>query len=56
MFRRRKVHSLIDKVYDRVNLDEAWQHVRENKGSAGIDGLTIAAFAERAGQTACTAA
>jgi RNA-directed DNA polymerase len=45
--RYRKVHSLIDKVYGRTNLTEAWKHVRENKGSAGIDGLTIAAFAER---------
>src|SRR5215475_6860378 len=45
--RHRKVHSLIDKVYDRTNLTEAWKHVRENKGSAGIDGLTIAAFTER---------
>jgi RNA-directed DNA polymerase len=45
--RYRKVHSLIDKVYDRSNLTEAWKHVRENKGSAGIDGLTIAAFTER---------
>jgi RNA-directed DNA polymerase len=44
---QRKVHSLIDKVYDRSNLTEAWKHVRENKGSAGIDGLTIAAFTER---------
>jgi hypothetical protein len=40
--RRRKVHSLIDKVYDPANLAEAWKRVRENKGSAGIDGLTIA--------------
>ena len=46
--KHRKVHSLIDKVYDRTNLAEAWKHVRENKGSAGIDGLTIAAFTERA--------
>ncbi|MGA8294367.1 MAG: reverse transcriptase domain-containing protein, partial [Rhodoplanes sp.] len=38
---------MIDKVYDRNNLIEAWKHVRENKGSAGIDGLTIAAFTER---------
>ena len=45
--KHRKVHSLIDKVYDRTNLAEAWKHVRVNKGSAGIDGLTIAAFAER---------
>ena len=30
----RKVHSLIDKVYDPANLAEAWKTVRENKGSA----------------------
>src|SRR2546423_12449557 len=43
----RKVHSLIDKVYAPANLAEAWRHVRDNKGGAGIDGLTIAAFADR---------
>src|SRR5215813_6920019 len=42
--RRSKVHSLIDKVYDPANLAEAWKRVRENKGSAGIDGLTVAGF------------
>src|SRR5262249_18443803 len=41
--RHRKVHSLIDKVYDPNNLEEAWQRVWENRGSAGIDGVTIAA-------------
>src|SRR5262249_25640877 len=45
--RHRKVHSLIDKVYDPNNLEEAWQRVWENRGSAGTDGVTIAAFAER---------
>jgi hypothetical protein len=25
--RHRKVHSLIDKVYDRTNLTDAWKHV-----------------------------
>jgi hypothetical protein len=45
--RRRKVHSLIDKVYDPANLAEAWKRVRENKGSAGIDGLTVAGFEQR---------
>ena len=47
--RRRKVHSLIDKVYDPANLAEAWKKVRENKGSAGIDGLTVAGFEQRQG-------
>jgi hypothetical protein len=42
-----KVHSLIDKVYDPANLAEAWKRVRENKGSAGIDGLTLAGFEQR---------
>src|SRR5918995_1707575 len=45
--RRRKVHSLIDKIYAPANLAEAWKRVRENKGSAGIDGLTITAFENR---------
>jgi RNA-directed DNA polymerase len=45
--RRRKVHSLIDKVYDPANLAEAWKRVRENKGSAGIDGRTVAGFEQR---------
>jgi hypothetical protein len=45
--RRRKVHSLIDKVYDPANLAEAWKRVRENNGSAGIDGLTVAGFEQR---------
>src|SRR6201993_967307 len=45
--RRRKVHSLIDKVYDPTNLAEAWKRVRENKGSAGLDGLTVAGFEQR---------
>lgn len=44
---RRKVHSLIDKVYNSVNLAEAWKRVRENKGSCGVDGLTITDFEER---------
>ncbi len=44
---QRKVHSLIDKVYAPANLAEAWRHVRDNKGGAGIDGLTIDAFADR---------
>ena len=33
--------SLIDKVYNRRNLYSAWSKVARNKGSAGIDGITI---------------
>ena len=32
---KRKVHSLIDKVYSRTNLALAWEKVKQNHGSAG---------------------
>jgi len=41
---KRKVHSLIDKVYQKTNLEMAWKTVRENKGSGGIDKVTISKF------------
>src|SRR6516225_4698639 len=31
----KKVHSLIDKVYKRKNLEMAWEKVKENRGSEG---------------------
>jgi group II intron reverse transcriptase/maturase len=40
----KKVHSLIDKVYKRKNLEMAWEKVKENRGSGGVDGQTLAAF------------
>jgi RNA-directed DNA polymerase len=40
----KKVHSLIDKVYKRKNLEMAWEQVKENQGSGGVDGLTLEAF------------
>jgi RNA-directed DNA polymerase len=43
----RKVHSLIDKVYKRKNLEIAWERVRANQGAGGIDGESIAAFGEQ---------
>ena len=42
----RKVHSLIDKVYQRKNLEVAWERVRANRGSGGVDGISVADFAE----------
>ena len=39
-----KVHSLIDKVYKRKNLQMAWEKVKENRGSGGVDGQTLDAF------------
>lgn len=41
----RKVHSLIDKVYKRKNLEMAWEKVKANRGSGGVDGQTLEAFA-----------
>jgi RNA-directed DNA polymerase len=42
----RKAHSLIGQVYDRQNLQRAWERVRKNKGAGGVDGVTIARFEE----------
>ena len=41
---KRKVHSLIDKVFSRQNLEFAWSRVKKNRGSAGIDNVTITVF------------
>jgi len=41
----RKVHSLIDKVYQRKNLEMAWEMVKANRGSGGVDGQSLAGFA-----------
>src|SRR6516165_5020101 len=40
----KKVHSLIDKVYKRKNLEIAWEKVKANRGSGGIDGQSLEAF------------
>jgi len=41
----KKVHSLIDKVYKRKNLEVAWEKVNANRGSGGVDGQSLTAFA-----------
>ncbi len=46
----RKVHSLIDKVYKRKNLEMAWERVRANRGSGGVDGVSLRMFAEQVDQ------
>lgn len=48
--RKRKWHSLIDKVYAPGNLRRAWARVQANAGAPGIDGITVEQFAERAEQ------
>src|SRR6201982_102659 len=40
----KKGHSLIDKVYKRKNLEMAWEKVKANRGSGGVDGQTLEAF------------
>src|SRR5438876_2447119 len=45
----KKVHSLIDKVYKRKNLEMAWEKVKENRGSGGIDGQSLEAFEAQLG-------
>ncbi len=41
---KKKVHSLIDKVYHPSNLVLAWERVKANKGCGGIDGVSIEQF------------
>jgi len=43
----RKVHSLVDKVYKRKNLELAWKRVKGNRGAGGIDGQSLAEFEEQ---------
>lgn len=43
----RKVHSLIDKVYQPKNLEIAWERVEANQGAGGVDGQSVVAFAEQ---------
>src|SRR5712691_9907386 len=46
----RKVHSLVDKVYKRKNLEMAWEKVNANRGSGGVDGQSLNMFAAQLGQ------
>jgi hypothetical protein len=46
--RKKKWHSLIDKVYALKNLQSAWERVRTNGGAPGIDGMTIEKFTKAA--------
>ena len=42
-----KVHTVIDKTFSHKNLELAWEKVKTNRGSAGIDEGTVANFEER---------
>ena len=40
----KKVHSIIDKVYRLENVLIAWERVKENGGSGGVDRQSVAGF------------
>src|SRR5690606_3378158 len=42
--KERKWYSLIDKIWAKPNLEEAFKEVKRNRGAAGIDRMTIKAF------------
>jgi group II intron reverse transcriptase/maturase len=42
--RKQKFHSVIDKVWNWRNLNEAWKKVKQNKGVGGIDEVSIDEF------------
>ena len=46
----KKVHSLVDKVYKRKNLEMAWEKVQANRGSGGVDGQSLEEFAAQLDQ------
>src|SRR5436853_1840443 len=46
----KKVHSLTNKVYQRKNLEMAWETVKANRGSGGVDGQSLDGFAAQLDQ------
>ena len=43
-----KIEGVMERVYDRGRLHRAWLSVKSNAGAAGIDHVTVEAFAEKA--------
>ena len=46
----KKVHSLVDKVYKQKNREIAWECVKANRGSGGVDGQSLEEFAAQVDQ------
>ncbi|KRE83796.1 hypothetical protein ASG89_11800 [Paenibacillus sp. Soil766] len=44
MQEERKWYSLIDKIWAKPNMEEAFKEVKRNRGAVGIDRTTIKAF------------
>jgi len=47
MEKKAKEERVMERVYDWERLSEAWRKVKENAGSAGIDGMTVKDFEDR---------
>src|SRR5262244_3048870 len=45
----KKVHSLIDKMYKQKNLKMAWEKMKENRSSGGINEQNLTAFEAQLG-------
>jgi RNA-directed DNA polymerase len=43
----RRFHALLDRIYRRDVLWEAWRRVKKNRGAAGVDAMTLAAVEQR---------
>jgi RNA-directed DNA polymerase len=43
----RRFHALLDRIYRRDVLWEAWRRVKQNRGAAGVDAMTLAAVEQR---------
>ncbi|MRN53111.1 hypothetical protein [Paenibacillus monticola] len=45
--KRRQYYSLIDKVYEMNNLQEAWLSIKKDQGSGSVDGVSIGMYEKK---------